>query len=79
MSAICRSCGAPIVWAKTSRGLSMPLDAAPVVDGNVAIRDGVAVVVDPGGLFDERPGEVRYVAHFATCPQAAQHRSRGRR
>ena len=63
----CRSCDAPIAWATTPSGRKMPLSAAPA--GNVTLRsDGVAVVV--------AAGEGSYVSHFATCPQAAQHRRR---
>jgi hypothetical protein len=31
----CRSCEAPIVWAKTANNRRMPLDPEPVPDGNV--------------------------------------------
>ena len=63
----CRSCGAAIVWAKTTTGKSMPLDAEPVPDGNIVLHEGVAYVTGTG---DRK-------SHFATCPNAARHR-RGR-
>lgn len=83
----CGSCGARIVWARSSRGKPMPVDVEPCVDGNVVLmREG-----DPDGPTAER-GELRVVvlgpldvltaeqalrkAHFATCPQADQWRSR---
>jgi hypothetical protein len=82
---LCRSCGAPIRWALTVKGHRMPLDAMPVVDGNilldVATDPPTARVLpassdlnegDSRGLFD------RYKSHFATCPNAAQHRKRSR-
>ncbi len=59
----CRSCGAPIVWVvMRPSGKKMPLDAKPVT----------RIVLN---LDDDR-GEVRdtYLSHFATCPNAAQHR-----
>lgn len=81
----CRSCGAEIRWAHTTSGHAMPLDAEPVADGTVAFtgRDvrndrGTAlpeVRVDVGQpLFDD--GTPRYVAHFATCPNADEWRKR---
>lgn len=64
----CTSCGAAIVWARTDTGRSMPLDPDPVEGGNVQLgADGVARVVGP--LFGGT-----HKSHFATCPQAAQHR-----
>lgn len=70
--AACRTCGAPIEWARTENGKSIPLDPDDVEGGNLAVvgRDG-------GG-----PHVVRYVGtdvgnrvtHFATCEHAAQHR-----
>lgn len=71
----CRSCGAEIIWTVTHNGKRMPVDAEPVPDGNVRLRqDGDRVIAEyPGkehpGLFDD-PDERRYLSHFATCPQA---------
>ena len=68
----CKSCGARIVWAKTTTGKSMPLDPDPVAGGNVVLeRDGVgwvARIVQPDPEFE------RLVSHFATCPNAKAHR-----
>lgn len=63
MSATCRSCGAAIIWAERG-GRRMPLDAVPV---------------DQRGLFNFDNGyaltpRTVYRSHFATCPNAAQHR-----
>ena len=71
----CRSCGAPIKWARTPKGRRIPLDPDPVPDGNIVLRGGVAHVDGPaaGGFFDDGAGE-RYVSHFATCPNARSHR-----
>lgn len=33
----CRSCGAPIFFGRTAKGRRMPLDPAPVEDGNVIV------------------------------------------
>lgn len=68
----CRSCGAPIRWAKTTNGEAIPLDPAPVTGGNIELCDGVAHVFTPGqiALFQRE----RFVSHFVTCPHAAQWR-----
>lgn len=74
----CSSCGASIIWAITSSGGRMPVDAEPVKDGNIVLRQ-------PG--LDEVFAHVRrenspqlatpyYVSHFVTCPNANQHRKR---
>lgn len=68
----CRSCGAAITWAKTTRGENIPLNPMPVVGGNLELVDGVARVVKP------HPAVKLYVSHFATCAQADAHR-KGRR
>jgi len=70
--ATCRTCEAAIVWAHTSSGKAMPLDAKPCEDGDLEIVDGLAVKV---GLFTP-PGGPRWKSHFATCPQAKAHRRR---
>jgi hypothetical protein len=74
----CRSCGAPILWAVTTGGKPIPLDAEPDAGGNVLMtgaRVGTArgfapeVRVEAGPpLFpDDSP---RFMPHHATCPQA---------
>lgn len=72
----CRSCGAPIRWAKTVDGNRMPVDFDPDPEGNLELRrsgfDLVAVVVTP------RPDAVLYRPHFATCPDADEWRNRNR-
>lgn len=72
MSAACRSCDAPIVWARTAAGRSMPLDAAPAIGGNVTVERDAAgkltATVWPG------PVAGGYVSHFTTCPHADEHR-----
>jgi hypothetical protein len=67
------------VWAITEAGKRVPLDAEPVPDGNVLVigeRMGSPLVTvgTPPGLL-EPPG-TRYVAHFATCPDAGEWRRR---
>jgi hypothetical protein len=60
----------------------MPVDAEPTDDGNVSLAPGTSPRQTPtatvvgkrlqADLFgDDSP---RYTSHFATCPQAAEHR-----
>ncbi len=67
----CRSCRAPIRWARTVTGRAIPLNAEPDADGNVELVDGVA------SLWLWRDGAVRYMPHHATCPTVDQHRRPG--
>lgn len=69
----CRSCNAPIVWAKTEKGKPMPVDAEPVADGNIELQAGIAKVVKAGEVL---PGTLLYKSHFATCVHAASHRKK---
>lgn len=66
----CRSCGAPIIWAITENGKRMPLDAEPAERPTGVFR------LEPSGddLIARRPIEQVYISHFATCPNADQHR-----
>jgi hypothetical protein len=67
----CRSCNAAIIWAKTESGKTMPLDAEPAGRPSgvfrIEYRNGYAHAISVAG-------EPVYVSHFATCPNAAQHR-----
>ncbi len=64
---VCKTCGAAITWVKLPTGRTMPLDAgsftAFLIDGDKLNA------LNPSA----RPVQVRQ-SHFATCPQAAQHR-----
>ena len=62
----CKSCSAEIVWATTPGGKSMPLDAK---HETLWLIEACAVGAPPTC----RPVQVRR-SHFATCPQADQHR-----
>ena len=76
----CRSCGAQIIWARTERGKRMPLDAEPVVDVTARGLFVLREKTNPGGplalaawgldCFTDR----HYQSHFATCPNADNHR-----
>ena len=76
----CRSCSASIRWALTTKGRRIPLDPDPVPDGNLVLVDGVAYSLPALATLRpelEVPAE-RFVSHFATCPQAGDHRGRKR-
>lgn len=73
----CRSCHRPVIWAKTTTGASMPVDAEPVDGGNVELlpKPGAA----PDAVVHGQPpllgGELR-LSHFVTCPDAGRWRRR---
>lgn len=62
----CRSCSAQILWVETSTGKKMPLD----------YPGERRFVIESGNGMLARQRET-YVTHFATCPNAAQHRKDG--
>lgn len=75
MAESCRSCGAPLIWARTEKKRWLPLDAEPVDARSGAsvfvLRETdqpkpLALAVTPAAF----PGEPLYVAHFGTCPHA---------
>lgn len=80
MSATCDSCGARVIWTLTLKtGRSMPVDELPSEDGNVVLcleEDGkgppISRVLSKGEHVDATTA--RHKSHFATCPNAAQHR-----
>ena len=70
----CRSCHAPIVWARTASGKTMPVDAVETPDGNLVLTLGAdGYHVEVVGATDDRP---RHRPHFATCPDADSWRKR---
>ena len=65
----CRSCGKPIIWARTEAGKAMPVDALPVATGNlVATGEDTVRYVSKGRPAE--PGVPLYVSHFSTCPDS---------
>lgn len=78
----CRSCGAEIIWIKTRAGKAMPCDrervtywAKPGGSKTIVTPNGEAVRCELEGDPQEATG-VGYISHFATCPQANEHRRR---
>lgn len=67
----CRLCNKALRWARTANGKPMPLDPEPNDDGNVTLNEaGVATVHGDGTSIDG----VRYMPHFATCPNYTRRR-----
>jgi hypothetical protein len=75
----CNSCSAPVIWARTTNGKSMPVDAEPTEQGNVELLPLVAGVRTPEAVVHPQhplgAGPLR-TSHFATCPHADQWRSK---
>lgn len=75
----CRTCGATVRWVTLDSGRALPLDPHPTVRGNVRVDEatGRATVLDAEAMrsntLSATPSPL-YVAHFATCPDAATHR-----
>lgn len=81
----CESCRAEIVWATTSNGNPMPVNAAPSPQsGNVTLsrERGRLVATVLGKQQAARMRATRalplHLAHFVDCPNANQHRRRTR-
>lgn len=63
MGDTCKTCGTPIVWVVMDTGKRMPVDATTIEK---------RVVLD--GKRERGAIRETGLSHFATCPQAAQHR-----
>lgn len=80
----CRTCLAPIDWARTAKGFRIPLDPAdsPGPEPNLIVLgyddvDGAPLVRGVTAEDAElHPGATLRRSHFATCPDAKKHRRR---
>lgn len=76
--ASCKSCGAPVIWVSLLPAKrTAPLDRETSITGNIRMlgtRNAVAEVVKKTDLEAERAKGPLYTSHFATCPNAKQHR-----
>lgn len=77
----CRSCGALIVWCNlvsptNPAGKPHPLDAVPSEAGTIERKRGNVSPAYYGRVVPaiEREGRRLYTSHFATCPNAGDHR-----
>lgn len=89
---VCKSCGRPILWIRTKSGKVMPVDPDqkillydPKGKDTIITAQGEAVrgtiTNDYATLREAREvhsynAVAGYISHFATCPNAAQHRKR---
>lgn len=76
----CRSCGAEIVWARL-KGKPHPFDSVadnrpPPKGGRFVLflRAGEATASEVSASPSRMAGWDRYTSHFATCPNADEHR-----
>ena len=74
----CRTCGARLLWIRTTAGKSMPCDPDPVKywDGTGAMLitvDGRAISCSTESKGIPAKGE-GFVPHWATCPTASRHK-----
>ena len=80
----CRSCDAPVRFAKAASGKWMILDAEPTPEGNVVLfldereagHVNAVVFKNAAAAETKFPGRRRYVDHHSTCPQAKEWRGR---
>lgn len=72
MSAVCRSCQHPVIWALTEKGRRAPFNVERVTAGTrFEITPGEGIGTAVRVLADLAPG---HVSHSATCPKANEHR-----
>ena len=75
MGARCRSCGAGILWARsTATGKPIPIDPQPVDLGNVRLGRDAQGRITASVLGRHEAGPGMHVSHFATCPARDKHR-----
>ena len=65
----CSSCRCSVFWVVMAKtGKRMPVNVVPAANGTIVIgADGL-------GYVDTNPGRAKFLSHFATCPNAQQHR-----
>jgi|GEM_PF-3763672 hypothetical protein len=62
---VCRECATPIRWAKTPKGVAIPLDRDPSPIGNILLTGTLAVKVPAAQLPIE--DQDAYNCHMDTC------------
>lgn len=75
----CKSCGAEMIWARTRTGTAMPLDPAPVPEGNVQLTtedlELCATVLAGERLAAARAaGVTLHRPHHISCPEGPKWR-----
>ena len=82
MAATCKSCGAPIIWIETPKHKWIPCDEG-LKEYKIDRAGPEAIVTQKGEIvrcrfdFVSEPDGMGRLAHWATCPNADQHRRRG--
>jgi hypothetical protein len=73
----CKSTGKPVRWLRTTTGQLLPINPEPAPDGNILLLPHERCRVVP---VEDRAATVAplFKTHFATCPNAAAHRSKRR-
>jgi hypothetical protein len=79
MPASCKYCGARVIWAKTSKGKLMPMDASPVDEGEWALDFQGDTSKPPRAHRAEAGTQLRYQTHWATCPSSKKARAEAQR
>lgn len=79
----CRSCGAEIKFIQLKSGKWNPVDPQKrtLVEGEgneVIVTESGEVVTGRFASLDEGANRSGYISHFATCPNANQHRKERR-
>lgn len=78
----CKSCRAAIAFVRLPSGRRLPINPTPTDNGNVHVT-GSHLDTEPAArvinsqtdsLFDNAATTPTYTSHFATCPNANQHR-----
>lgn len=75
--ALCRDCGASVIWVDTAQGRKMPLNPIPEPGtGRIAVRtDRRGRLFAARHITAERPielDEIAYLTHWATCTSKAR-------
>lgn len=72
----CRSCKALMFWVVTAKGNRMPVDAKPDPAGGFVLTLKADGQLHAEAFYEPTHGTKRnrYTSHFATCPNASQHR-----
>lgn len=79
----CRSCGASVVWATTDNDRPVMVNIKPTPLGNVVLgmhggKLRASVLGRNQAVGAREHGKELYAFHFVDCPDADQHRRKGR-
>lgn len=75
---LCRSCHAPVMWARGRKGADIILDPDPLPNGNIIFVDGDQtryLGFETKKEFPDWETRDRYASHFSTCPEADEWRN----